>query len=167
MTDIDDHLHRSTLPIGKMRPEVWSRHKAYAAQVLTPPFLELINKTSQPFISTVNDRAAPQASFINGRLLLVDEALTLMRPHTGSSFNHAAVSCLLLEKVLKVEIDIARWEREILQYREKTMLLAIAVGCYFQFGLLSPSFLLALVRYVFALLTQQFSRIVCGIRALL
>ena len=74
MTDIGDHLHRSTLPVGKMRPEVWSRQKAYAARVLTPPFLELVNKTTQHFISTVNDCAAPQASWFDGRILVVGEA---------------------------------------------------------------------------------------------
>ena len=167
MTDIDGHLHRSTLPIGKMRPEVWSRHKAHAAQVLTPPFLELVNKTTQPFISTVNDCAAPQASFFDGRLLLVGEALTLLRPHTGTSFNHAAVSCLLLEKVLKAEIDIAQWEGEILRYREKNMLLAIAVGCYLQFGVLSRGFLFSTVKYVFTLVKQLLSRLMRGTRALL
>lgn len=164
MTDIDGHLHRSTLPIGKMRPEVWSRHQTYAAQVLTPPFLELVNKTTRPFVSTVDDCAAPQASFFDGRLLLVGEALTLLRPHTGSSFNHAAVSCLLLEKVLKAEIDVAQWESEVLRYREKAMLLAKAVGCYLQFGLLSRSFLFAVVKYVIALLKQLLVR---GARALL
>ena len=167
MTDIDGHLHRSTLPIGKMQPEVWSRHKAYAAQVLTPPFLELVNKTTQPFISTINDCAAPQASFFDGRLLLVGEALTLLRPHTGLSFNHAAVSCLLLEKVLKAEIDIVQWQREVLRYREKTMLLSIVVGCYLQFGLLSRSFLFAMVKLVFILSKQLFSRLIRRTRALL
>ena len=167
MTDIDGHLHRSTLPIGKMRPEVWARHKAYAAQVLTPPFLELVNKTTQPFISTVDDCAAPRVSFFDSRVILAGESLTLLRPHTGSSFNHAAISCLLLEKVLKAEIDIAEWEREVLRYREKTMLLAIVVGCYLQFGLLSRSFLLAMVKYVSALLKQLASRLFRGTRALL
>lgn len=167
MTDVDDHYHRRTLPAGRMRPEVWLRQKAYAAQLLTPPFLELVHKTTHPFIATVNDCAAPQASFFDGRLLLVGEALTLLRPHTGMSFNHAAVSCLLLEKVFKEEIDIAQWEREMLRYREKTRLLAIAVGCYLQFGLLNRGFLFAVAMYVFALVKQLFSGLVRGPRTLL
>ena len=159
MTDVDGHLHRSTLPSGKMRPEVWAKQKAYAAQVLTPPFLELVNKTTHPFISTVNDCAAPRASYFDGRLLLVGEALTLLRPHTGSGFNHAAVSCLLLEKVLSDEIDIAQWEGELLRYRKKTMVLAIAVGSYWQFGLMSWTFLVAAVMYVYVVLKQRFGRL--------
>ena len=167
MTDSDGHLHRSTLPIGKMRPEVWSRQRLYAAQVLNPSFLELVNKTSQPFISTVNDCVAPGASFFNGRVLLVGEALTLLRPHTGSSFNHAAFSCLLLEKVLKREIDITEWERELLRFREKTMLMTMALGFNLQFGLLSRSFLVTLVWLIFALLIQDCGRLIQGALALL
>ncbi|KAL8895743.1 MAG: hypothetical protein Q9207_008037 [Kuettlingeria erythrocarpa] len=159
MTDIDGRTHRNTLPAGKMRPDIWSKHKAHAAQVLTAPFLELVNKTSEPFISTVNDCTATQASFFDGRLLLVGEALTLLRPHTGMSFNHAAVSCLLLKKVLTGEIDMVQWEREVLQYRERTMLLAIVVGSYFQFGIFGPSFLLGVIKLGFAIFRQQMEKL--------
>lgn len=165
MTDTDGYTHRNTLPIGKMRPEVWTKHKAHAADVLTPPFLELVRKTSEPFVSTVNDCKASQATVFDGRILLVGEALTLLRPHTGMSFNHAAVSCLLLKKVLREEIDIEQWESEVLQYREKTMLLAIAVGCYFQFGILSPRFMASVIKYVFTILRQQTGRLAQMLRS--
>lgn len=58
-----------------------------ASEVLSPPFLELVRKTANPFISTVRDLAAPRASFYDGKLILVGEALTVYRPHTGISFN--------------------------------------------------------------------------------
>ena len=167
MTDIDGYTHRNTLPIGKMRPEIWTKHKAYGAGVLTPPFLELVNKTTQPFISTVNDCVATQASFFDGKLLVVGEALTLLRPHTGMSFNHAAVSCLLLEKVLKGDINIKQWEEQVLQYREKAMLLSITAGCYFQFGILSPKLWASVFRFVFALIQQQIYKVVHVIRSIL
>ena len=154
MTDIDGHRHCNTLPAGKMQPEVWAKQKAHAAEVLTPPFLELINKTTEPFISTVNDCAAPRASFLDGKLLLVGEALTLLRPHTGMSFNHAAMSYLLLQKVMRGEIDVKQWEAELLRYREKTMLLAIVVGCYFQGGVLSAAFLFGVAKFALAMLQQ-------------
>lgn len=154
MTDIDGHTHRNTLPAGKMRPDVWAKQKAHAAEVLTPPFLELINQTMEPFISTVNDCTAPRASFFDGKILLVGEALTLLRPHTGMSFNHAAMSCLLLQKVMRGEINVKQWEEDLLRYREKTMLLAIMVGCYFQGGVLSAGFLLGVAKFAFTMLQQ-------------
>ena len=158
-TDIDGHTHRNTLPSGKMRPEVWAKHKAHASQVLTPSFLELVNKTAEPFISTVRDCASPRASFYEGRLLLVGEALTLLRPHTGMSFNHAAVNCLLLQKVMQGEMTVAEWEKEVLKYAEKTKLLSIAVGSYYQSGTLSLTFILSVVKYIFALVKYQLIRL--------
>ena len=159
MTDTDGHRHRNTLPVGKMRPEVWAKQKAHAAEVLEPSFLELINKTTEPFISTVRDCASPRATFIHGRLLLVGEALTLMRPHTGMSFSHAAVTCLLLQKVLRGEISMAEWEREVLTYAEKTRLQSLVLGEYFQSGVLSRAFLLGLISWVFALVRQRLVKV--------
>lgn len=83
------------------------------------------------------------------------EALTLLRPHTGISFNHSAVSCLLLQKVLKEEISMAQWQREVLEYRQTTKLLAIAAGSYFKFGALSPSFVLGVMKWIMTLLWQH------------
>ena len=164
-TDIGGHAHRNTLPGWKMRPEVWAKHNARAAQVLTRSFLELVNKTSQPFISVVRDCASPQAPFCDGRLLLVGEALTLLRPHTGMSFNHAAVSCLLLQKVFQGDLPVAEWEKEVLKYAEKTKLLTIAVGSYYQFGISSPAFVLSVFNYIFALVRQQLARLFWPFRA--
>ena len=161
MTDIDGHRHRNTLPVGKMRPNIWAKLKAQAAaEVLEPSFLELINKTTEPFISTVRDCACPQASFFDGRLLLVGEALTLMRPHTGMSFSHAAVNCLLLQKVFQGEISMANWEREVLRYAEKTKIQSMVLGNYFQFGFMSPTFLFSLISWIFVLVRQQLIKVI-------
>ena len=154
MTDVNGYTHRNTLPAGKIKPETWKKHKNHARNVLDSPFLELVNKTAEPFISTVNDCASTKASFFDGKLLLVGEALTLLRPHTGMSFNHAAVNCLLLQRVVKGEMSMVQWEREVLRYAEKTRLLSACVGSYFQFGFLSSNFLLSMIRYIFALLRQ-------------
>ena len=160
MTDVDGCTHRNTLPAGKMKLETWQKHKIHASQILNPPFLELVNKTAEPFISTVNDCASTKASFFDGKLLLVGEALTLLRPHTGMSFDHAAVNCLLLQRVLKGEMSMVQWEKEVLRYAEKTRLLSACVGSYYQFGLLSSAFLISITRYLFALLRQ----VLCSIR---
>lgn len=115
MTDVNGYTHRNTLPAGKMQPEAWQKHKNHASQVLNPPFLDLVNKTAEPFISTVIDCASTKASFFDGELLLVSEALTLLRPHTGMSFNHAALNCLLLQRALKGEMSMVQWEKEALR----------------------------------------------------
>ena len=154
MIDVNGYTHRNTLPAGNTKPETWQKQKNHASWVLNPPFLKLVNKTAEPFISTVNDCASTKASFLDGKLLLVSEALTLLRPHTSMSFNQAAVNCLLLQRALKGEMSMMQWEREVLRYAEKNRLLSVCVGSYFQFGLLSSTFVLSMIRYLFALLRQ-------------
>ena len=61
LTDTEGHTHRNTLPMGKMKPEIWQKQKDYASQVMTPCFLELVNKTTLPFVSTVRDRSSTRA----------------------------------------------------------------------------------------------------------
>ena len=157
LTDIDGHTHRNTLPMGKMAPATWQKQKDYAAQVMTPCFLELVNKTTRPFVSTIRDRSSPRASFLAGNVLFVGEALTLMRPHTGMSFNHSAVSCMTLRNVLRGELRLHDWERDMLQWAEWNSLLATAVGSYYLRHVWSPSFMLSVLNLVLALLRQRVS----------
>lgn len=151
--------------MGKMAPEVWQKQKDYAAQVMTPCFLELVNKTTLPFVSTIRDRSSTRASFLDGKVLFVGEALTLMRPHTGMSFNHSAVNCVTLRKVLKAELTLQDWESEVLQWAEWNTLLATAVGSYYLRHVWSPVFILSVIRLILALLRQRFLRLLHPLRA--
>lgn len=122
---------------------------------MTPCFFGLVNKTTLPFVSTVRDRSSTRASFLDGNVLFVGEALTLMRPHTGMSFNHSAVNCMTLKQVLQGETTLQDWESEILQWAEWSSLLATAVGSYYVHHVWSPSFILGPIRLIFALLRNR------------
>ena len=159
MTDTDGHLHRNTLPVGKMRPAVWMRVQTLAKELLNAPFLELVNKTSKPFVSSVSDCAAPRALFYDDRLLLVGEALTLYRPHTGTNFNQSASDCLQLSRVLRGEITIQRWEEEILRSRMTARLMAIAYGEFYQSGPASWKFISYLLRFILALISSRLTKL--------
>lgn len=155
MTDTDGHLRTSTMPAGKIRPEVWMKLKSTASELLNPPFLELVNKTANPFISTIRDLAAPRAAFCDGRLLLVGEALTVYRPHTGVGFNQSALDCLRLCKVLQKEKTTDQWEGEILWTRNTTRLFSIVYGEYYQSGMFSARFALNLGRFLLAMVLSR------------
>jgi len=159
MTDIDNVVHRSTLPIGKMRPEIWERQVSYANKTFQPPasFLELINKTTQPFISTVGDISSSQACFFDNKLVLVGEALNLLRPQMGMSFNQSAVHTLALERVFKGEekYGMKEWEREVLTWGEKTKWKVISFARYWLSGLLGVNFWAALIRYTWVIVKQR------------
>lgn len=165
LTDIEGHKHRNTLPMGKMRPEIWEKQITYATECMTPCFLELVSKTSMPFVPTIRDCSSTRASFFDGRLLFVGEALTLVRPHTGMSFNHSAVNCMTLRKVLQGHLTVREWEREVLQWAEWNSGLAVAVGSYYQCHVSRPTFLLSVIRFILALLRQRLMKILHPFRA--
>ena len=155
MTDTDGHLHANTLPIGKMCPDTWEKLKSHASNVLNTPFLELVNKTSTPFVSTVRDCAAPRATFYDNRLILVGEALTLYRPHTGVSVNQSALDCLQLRKTLQGEMTIQQWEEGVLWTQKTTRLMAIVYGEYFQSGILSLRFIFSVLWFALAMVLSR------------
>lgn len=140
-----------------MRAEVWDKQKAYAAKVMNQPFLELINKTTKPFVSTVSDTIPERASFFDGKLLLVGEALALIRPHLALSTNQSALHCLQLEKALKGEMTIAQWERKVLQYAARSQAMTNAFGTWFQYGGLT--FVQNLLGFCWTLIAQALSKI--------
>ena len=157
MTDVDGHFHRSTLPPGKMREDVWARQRAYGNQVLAPPYRELVNKITQPFITAVSDYAAPQTSVFDGKLLLVGDALALFRPHIGSSTNQCAMNCLLLQKVLEGQLSFSEWERRVTIHAHVSRLWSIAWGTYYMSWY--PSYLLNEMRYRMALAARRWTKI--------
>ena len=89
--------------------------------------------------------------FYNNRLLLVGEALSLYRPHTGINVNQTALNCLQLRKVLQGEMTAQQWEEGVLWTQRTTRLMAIVYGEFFQSGLLSLRFISSILRFVLAM----------------
>lgn len=137
MTDNENHRHRVTMPMGKMRDEAWTAQKAYAQQILPAPFAEIVLKTQQPFVQCITDVNTPRACHLDGKLLFVGDALCTFRPHVGSSTNQAALNALLLESVMKGEMTLQQWEDECLDYANITSLTSVVLGNKNQFGLLT------------------------------
>lgn len=152
MTDSDGYRHVNSLPIGKMREEVWAKQKARGKRVMPRPLAELLDKTRQPFISTISDSIAPRASFFDGKLLLVGDAFALFRPHVALSTNQAALHCLLSESILKGEMSVSEWEDQVSRYGSKTRLLSNVIGNYAQFG--GWTFVVSMIRYLLVLMSQ-------------
>ena len=128
MTDVDGVQHRGTVPPGKIRPEVWTKQQAHSQDILAAPIKELVNKINRPFTTAISDFQAPQASFFANKLLLVRDALALFRPHIAQSINQAATDCMLLEKVMRGEMDVPEWEKQVMQYAHLTRMRSNVVG---------------------------------------
>ena len=117
-----------------MRPSVWQAQLEHASSTLSAPMFEMVRKTINPAISVVHDYTSPRAVFFDGRLLLVGDALALFRPHAALSFNQAALDCLLLEKVMRGEIDINAWEAQVVRYGSKSRAINELMGSFFVYG---------------------------------
>ena len=148
MTDINGCQHRLTLPIGKMRPDVWEQQQDVAQQTLPAPFAELVAKTTQPFISAIVDIPICRPSMYDGKLLFVGDALCAFGPHVASSGNQAAYDALLLAKLASGEIDLRAWEARVVEFAHLTRLRSITWGDWYQFGM--ASFVLSHGRYMLA-----------------
>ena len=153
MTDTAGRQHHHTIPIGKMRSQVWEKQRKIAHQVLPPPFAELVDKTAQPFISAISDIEVSQAEFFGGKLLFVGDALVPFRPHVACSTNQAALNALLVEQLLVGEISLASWKRQVLDYAHVTRLRSVTWGCWYQVGYLS--YFASKVRHLATLCSQS------------
>ncbi|PQE31907.1 hypothetical protein CJF32_00008825 [Rutstroemia sp. NJR-2017a WRK4] len=147
MTDINGHRHRTTLPPGKIDPQNWENQKALALRTLPKPFAEMVQKTRKPFISAINDRELAQSSFFDSKLLFVGDSLATFRPHVASSTNQAALSALLLERLLKGEIDAAKWEAQTRAFAEFTTVRSQLWGAYYISGVPTLKFVTTFARY--------------------
>ena len=75
MTDVDGERHHITMPPGKMRPAVWEKYKQVARDRMPPQFAEVICKTKYPFAQAITDVISPKQSFMDGKVLLIGDAL--------------------------------------------------------------------------------------------
>lgn len=126
MTDKDGKEHRSTVPIGKVRDGIMNQQRSLARELLSPATAELVIKTKNAFIQTVSDVISPRALFLDGRVLLVGDALATFRPMTGLGTNQAARQALSLFEVLAGRLSLERWERDALEYAQATRALGVA-----------------------------------------
>ncbi|MCJ1405840.1 hypothetical protein MMC11_009070 [Xylographa trunciseda] len=134
MTDSDGHRHHTTLPVGKMRPEIWDQQKAYARKILPPQFAEIVERTKQPFIQAITDVLSPRNSFFDGKVLLIGDAVAGFRPHTAASTSQAAFDALMLDDLMSGKIDNERWQEKTMNYARDMQRRGVEMGQRSQFG---------------------------------
>jgi 2-polyprenyl-6-methoxyphenol hydroxylase-like FAD-dependent oxidoreductase len=117
-TDKDGGKHRYTLPPGnRMAPEVWERQKQRAKDELAPQFAELVNMTKAPFVQAITDlQPASSVWVLDGKAVLVGDAVAGFRPHTAASTSQAAFHALRLPDVLAGERSREEYEKEVLDF---------------------------------------------------
>lgn len=134
MTDINGIRHRSTVPRGKMQPQVWKRLLARNARSGNYAFGELIEKIEEPFVSAIHDFQGEKAVFLGGKLLLVGDAFNLCRPHGGGSTNLAAFQVQELVKCWGGEMSLMEWEKRCVESTAKAAEFSLKMAQFFWHG---------------------------------
>jgi 2-polyprenyl-6-methoxyphenol hydroxylase-like FAD-dependent oxidoreductase len=129
-TDTQGKLHQGTVPRGLIKAEAWEMQKKVADEVLPEGIAAIVKGTPSPFVTKVYDVTSPQATFFDGKLFLVGDAQTTLRPNIGMSTTHAAFDCNELEKVIEGALTPAQWEKSVLRWVAAKRRFAEAVSAY-------------------------------------
>ncbi|KAK5129466.1 hypothetical protein LTR08_003226 [Meristemomyces frigidus] len=134
MTDGQGRRHALTLPVGGMKDEIWQKQKAYAQEVLPPQYAEAVAKTKQPFIQAITDVIAPQNSYMDGKVLIVGDALAGFRPHTAASTGQAAFDSIQLGEWLGGTIGSEEYCERLMEFARRLQKQGVVLGERSQFG---------------------------------
>ncbi|KAI9814239.1 MAG: hypothetical protein M1827_003405 [Pycnora praestabilis] len=134
MTDEDGQRHHNTLPIWKMRKEIWYQQKDYAHKVLPPQFAEIVSNTQRPFIQAITDVLASRNTYFGRKVLLIGDAVAGFRPHTAASTSQAAFDAQLLGKAMGGKMSLEEWEEETMQFARHMQQKGVQMGDRSQFG---------------------------------
>jgi len=104
------------LGAGKIRPEIKSEQRTVAAVILQPPADELFQKIESPFTQAVTDSLASTATFMDGKVLLVGDAVAGLRAHATAGTSQVAMHALLLKNVFEndASMKISGWDQKVL-----------------------------------------------------
>ncbi|TVR68364.1 MAG: hypothetical protein EA427_10645 [Spirochaetaceae bacterium] len=118
LTDTAGAVHRATLPRGMMPESTLERIRRTASEDLCAPFAEVVHATPEPFMQTIDDLLIPRLVF--GRVVLIGDSASLIRPHIGSGTAKAVDDAILLAHALSDGCDeelncLAAWEHTRLE----------------------------------------------------
>lgn len=128
MTDIDGKYHRITLPPGKISPVAWKKQCDIAREVLPPQFSELVCSTDKPFVQAITDVISPTNEFLDGRVILVGDALAGFRPHTVASTSQACFDAMILADMIEGTVGRLEWKKQTLGYARTIQARGVSMG---------------------------------------
>ncbi|KAF4636479.1 hypothetical protein G7Y89_g1612 [Cudoniella acicularis] len=134
LTDTSEKPHTYSLGINKIKPAFKIKQQEIAAKTLPEPLAELFQKVESPFIQAVTDCLATKSVFMNGKVVLVGDALAGVRPHTTCGTTQAALHAFLLGKVFEGEMGIGEWGKKAMEFGNFVQGVGVKMGDLSQFG---------------------------------
>lgn len=71
---------------------------------------------------------------MNGKVLLVGDAVAGLRPHVASGTSQAAIHALLLRKVFEDRLSLDEWEKRVLEWSGIAYKAGVSMGELSQFS---------------------------------
>ncbi|ORY09571.1 hypothetical protein BCR34DRAFT_674552 [Clohesyomyces aquaticus] len=99
-------LHHRTVPSGHVDPSLWTKQRRIAQNTPMPA----------PFLDVINDVQGRKAVFEDGKIVLIGDGLSSLRPHTAFSASQAAFHVLTLEDTIAQQGDLREWESRVLRF---------------------------------------------------
>lgn len=136
MTDARGRRHEVSIAPGAVRDAHVEALRAAADELLAPQLDEMVRKTADPFVQVVFDVAPPRLAV--GRVCLIGDAATVLRPHVAVGTAKAAEAAWRLAGALTdcggdVVDALARWEPRQLALERGILERARAAGTRSQF----------------------------------
>jgi 2-polyprenyl-6-methoxyphenol hydroxylase-like FAD-dependent oxidoreductase len=128
MTDVDGQYHHITMPPGKMDPKAWEKQRVIAKEKLPHQFAEIVCNTKAPFVQAITDVLSPTNEFMNGRVILIGDALAGFRPHTVASTSQACFDAMILADMLQGKVSRRQWKKETLGFARTVQKRGVDMG---------------------------------------
>ena len=114
LTDAEGTVHRGSLPPGAAS-ETRVAYVHNLANTYFPRFVaQVVCATDKPFVQSINEVRVP--AYHRGRICLIGDASTLVRPHTAAGSVKAMTDALALSKVLAtrkpLDAALQAWDDE-------------------------------------------------------
>ncbi|KAK8065133.1 FAD/NAD(P)-binding domain-containing protein [Apiospora hydei] len=116
MTDKHGKRRRITMPPGLTAPAAWEKQRKIARERLPPQFAEIVCATRKPFVQAVTDVISPTNEFLDGKVVLIGDALAGFRPHTVASTSQAAFDAMVLGDYVSGKVSREEWKRQTLGF---------------------------------------------------
>lgn len=134
LKDVNGKQHQYSLGIGKIQPSVKARQQEKAVQTLPKAHAELFTKIEAPFIQAVTDNLATKSVFMNGKVVLIGDALAGVRPHTTCGTTQAALHAFMLGQVFEGQMSVEEWGKKTMEFGTFVQGMGMEMGNLSQFG---------------------------------
>ncbi|NIA71924.1 hypothetical protein HBA54_25320 [Pelagibius litoralis] len=105
LTDRQGVRHAVSMPPNGLDPAVVTALQTDAGTLLPPPLADAVAATRAPFIQAIQDLESPRLAF--GRIALIGDAASVVRPHTAMGIDKAAGDAFYLAEALVTPDDVA------------------------------------------------------------